>query len=118
MSLIVHIFDPLVYIALILGASITLFTSGSLNMILGLVNPNFDWKTPKEALNSGSGISFVSILINYGIYVFLGTIFYFGKKNNIRIPIVLLVDILIILLIGIISYIINYKLYQKLLKRL
>ena len=118
LSLIVHIFDPLVYIALILGASITLFTSGSLNMILGLVNPNFDWKTPKEALNSGSGISFVSILINYGIYVFLGTIFYFGKKNNIRIPIVLLVDILIILLIGIISYIINYKLYQKLLKRL
>lgn len=75
-------FNPLVYISIIIGAIVTLFTSGALNMILGLINPNFDWKTPKEALNNGSGgISVIfSILINYGIYALMGFIFYFGKK--------------------------------------
>ncbi|MCI5997601.1 MAG: hypothetical protein PT934_05460 [Peptoniphilaceae bacterium] len=119
-STIIYVFNPLVYISIIIGAIVTLFTSGALNMILGLINPNFDWKTPKEALNNGSGgISvFFSILINYGIYALMGFIFYFGKKNNVDLKIIIIADLLIVLVCGIISYILDYKLYKRLLKKL
>ena len=41
-----------------------------MDIILGFINPYFDWKTPKEALNGDSGRIniFISILINYGLY--------------------------------------------------
>lgn len=120
LSMIIYIFNPVLYIFFILGFSATLFTSGALNMILGLFNPNFDWKTPKEALNNGSsGLNvFISILINYGLYALMVFMFYFGEKRNIDMRVITLIDICIILLTGIVSYIIDIKLYKRLLKRL
>lgn len=119
-SLAIYVFNPLVYVAFILGVSLTLFTSGALNMILGLISPNFDWKTPKEALNNGSaGLSvFASIIINYGIYGLMIFMFYFGGKRNWEIPTIILIDLAIVCLTGIISYILDYKLYKRVLKRL
>lgn len=120
LSTLIYVFNPLLYILFILGFLTTLFTSGALNMILGLFNPNFDWKTPKEALNNGSsGLNvFVSILINYGLYALMVFMFYFGDKRKIDIRIITLIDISIVILTGIVSYIIDIKLYKRLLKRL
>ena len=120
LSMILYIFNPILYLAVILGMSLTLFTSGSLNMILGLINPYFDWKTPKEAMNGGSGgISvFVSILINYGLYALL--IFTTVKMIKWRYdaPYIILINICIIILTAIISYLIDRKLFKRLLRRL
>ncbi len=120
LSMILYIFNPLVYVAVIFGMFLTLFTSGSLNMILGLINPYFDWKTPKEALNGGAGGMnvFVSILINYGLYglIIFTTIKMF--KWNYDVPYIVLADVIIILLTAIISYLIDRKLFRRLLKRL
>ncbi len=120
LSMILYIFNPLVYVAVIFGMFLTLFTSGSLNMILGLINPYFDWKTPKEALNGGAGGMnvFVSILINYGLYglIIFTTIKMF--KWNYDVPYIVLADVIIILLTAIISYLIDRKLFKRLLKRL
>lgn len=120
LSMILYIFNPILYLAVILGMSLTLFTSGSLNMILGLINPYFDWKTPKEALNGGSGgISvFVSILINYGLYALLIFVTVKMIKWDYKAPAVILTNICIILLTAIISYLIDRKLFKRLLRRL
>ena len=120
LSMIIYVFNPLVYVAIILGMMLTFFVSGSLNMILGLVNPYFDWKTPKEALNGGSGQInvFVSILINYGLYgILIFLTVKMVKMNQKLIPIVL-ANLGLIILTGIISYIIDRILFKKLLKRL
>lgn len=120
LSMILYIFNPILYLAVILGMSLTLFTSGSLNMILGLINPYFDWKTPKEAMNGGSGgISvFVSILINYGLYALLIFVTVKMIKWDYKAPTVILANICIILLTAIISYLIDRKLFKRLLRRL
>lgn len=120
LSMILYIFNPILYLAVILGMSLTLFTSGSLNMILGLINPYFDWKTPKEAMNGGSGgISvFVSILINYGLYALLIFVTVKMIKWDYKVPAVILTNICIILLTAIISYLIDRKLFKRLLRRL
>ncbi len=120
LSMILYIFNPILYLAVILGMCLTLFTSGSLNMILGLINPYFDWKTPKEAMNGGSGgISvFVSILINYGLYALLIFVTVKMIKWDYKVPAVILVNICIILLTAIISYLIDRKLFKRLLRRL
>ena len=120
LSMILYIFNPILYLAVILGMSLTLFTSGSLNMILGLINPYFDWKTPKEAMNGGSGgISvFVSILINYGLYALLIFVTVKMIKWDYKAPAVILTNICIILLTAIISYLIDRKLFKRLLRRL
>ncbi|WP_281703606.1 hypothetical protein [Parvimonas micra] len=120
LSMILYIFNPILYLAVILGMSLTLFTSGSLNMILGLINPYFDWKTPKEAMNGGSGgISvFVSILINYGLYALLIFVTVKMIKWDYKVPAVILANICIILLTAIISYLIDRKLFKRLLRRL
>lgn len=120
LSMVLYIFNPLVYLAVILGMFLTLFTSGSLNMVIGLINPYFDWKTPKEALNGGSGQInvFVSILINYGLY---GLIIFTTVKMikwNYDLPYIILANLIIILLTATISYIINTRLFKRLLKRL
>ena len=120
LSMILYIFNPLVYLAVISGMFLTLFTSGSLNMVIGLINPYFDWKTPKEALNGGSGQInvFVSILINYGLY---GLIIFTTVKMikwNYDLPYIILANLIIILLTATISYIINTRLFKRLLKRL
>ena len=99
---------------------LTFFVSGSLNMILGLVNPYFDWKTPKEALNGGSGQInvFVSILINYGLYGILIFLTVKMVKMNQKLVPIVLANLGLIILTGIISYIIDRILFKKLLKRL
>ena len=118
--MVLYIFNPLVYVAVILGMALTLFTSGSLNMILGLINPYFDWKTPKEALNGGSGgiNIFISILINYGLYGLIIFVTVKMIKWNYNIPYVVLADLIIILITAVISYLIDIKLFKRLLRRL
>ena len=120
LSMVLYVFNPLVYVAVILGMALTLFTSGSLNMILGLINPYFDWKTPKEALNGGSGgiNIFISILINYGLYGLIIFVTVKMIKWNYNIPYVVLADLIIILITAIISYLIDRKLFKRLLRRL
>ena len=120
LSMIIYVFNPLVYVAIILGMMLTFFVSGSLNMILGLVNPYFDWKTPKEALNGGSGQInvFVSILINYGLYGILIFLTVKMVKMNQKLVPIVLANLGLIILTGIISYIIDRILFKKLLKRL
>ena len=119
-SLTIYIFNPLVYIVALLGFCLTLFISGALNMILGLINPNFDWKTPREAINNGAtGLStFGSILINYGMYALMIFTAYFGMKRNMDIRFIIIIDIAIAIITGIISYLVDYKLYKRVLKRL
>ena len=120
LSMVLYVFNPLVYVAVILGMALTLFTSGSLNMILGLINPYFDWKTPKEALNGGSGgiNIFISILINYGLYGLIIFVTVKMIKWNYNIPYVVLADLIIILITAVISYLIDRKLFKRLLRRL
>ena len=119
-SLTIYIFNPLIYIVALLGFCLTLFISGALNMILGLINPNFDWKTPREAINNGAtGLStFGSILINYGMYALMIFTAYFGIKRSMDIRFIIIIDIAIAIIAGIISYIVDYKLYKRVLKRL
>lgn len=119
-STLIYTFNPLVYISLILGIILTLFVSGLINMILGLLNPYFDWKTAKEAVNGGAGglNVFLSILINYGIYALLIFTVVFGLKNEIEINTLAMLDILILFILGIIAYIVDYKLFKRVLKRL
>lgn len=119
-SMAIFVFNPLVYIAFLFGYLIILFLSSSINMVLGLLNPYFDWSTPKEALNAGSGSSkpLLTVFINYGIYglIFLG--FYLGGKFDLAFSTVVLFNFLMVFTIGVISYIVNYKLMKKVLKRM
>ena len=100
--------------------ALTLFTSGSLNMILGLINPYFDWKTPKEALNGGAGgiNVFVSILINYGLYALIIFLTVKLSQWNYELPYIVLANVVIISISTVISYLIDVKLFKRLLKRL
>lgn len=118
-SMTIYVFNPLVYILLFLGIILTLFVSGLINMILGLINPYFDWKTPKEAINGGAGglNVFLSVLINYGIYALITFVSIYGIKQNISINYLITLNSLIIIVLGIVSYIIDYKLFKRVLKK-
>lgn len=120
LSMLIYVFNPLYYIAVLLGMALTLFTSGSLNMILGLINPYFDWKTPKEALNGGAGgiNVFISILINYGLYALIIFLTVKLSQWNYELPYIVLANVVIISIATVISYLIDVKLFKRLLKRL
>lgn len=114
-SLYIYIFNPLFYIFLIVGYLIGIFFMSSLNLIFGILNPNFNFKTSKEALNKSSS---TGVFVSSGITALLGLVAYFGMRFGFTLQNILIVEILIVLLFSILAYIIDYKLYKKLIRKL
>lgn len=119
-TLFVYVLNPIYYVVLILGSTITLIGSAALSMMFGLIKPNFDWKSSKEAVNGGAGglFAFLGVFIIYGLFALLGAILYWGSKYNIDMQYLIYADFGVLLLISIGIFVVDYYLYRRVIHNL
>lgn len=119
-AIFIYRFDFIYYLCVFLGLVIMLIASASISMVFGLIKPSFDWKTPKEAVNNGSGgiYIFLSIIVNYALYGLCIAIALLGAKYHSPIISIITVDIAIVIIVAAISLYVDFRLYNRVIKNM